>query len=160
MRRADGDVAAAEPLYDEAVALGRRLNDMELVAIGLLNLAMTYIARGAHSDAGKALREIIAIARQTRSMPVGQSALEVASGLAASRGDPELALRFFGAAEANTRDTGIVRDPTDDAFLRPLIQSARCSQDPDAAACAERNGREAGYEAILGEVDAWLNQNL
>ena len=160
MRRADGDVASAEPLYDEAVALGRRLNDMELVAIGLLNLAMTYIARGAHSDAGKALREIIAIARQTRSMPVGQSALEVASGLAASRGDPARALRFFGAAEANTRDTGIVRDPTDDAFLRPLIQSARRSQGPDAAACAERDGREAGYEAILGEVDAWLNQNL
>jgi tetratricopeptide (TPR) repeat protein len=160
MHRADGDVAAAEPLYDEAVALGRRLNDVELVAIGLLNLAMTYIARGAHSDAGKALREIIAIARQTRSMPVGQSALEVASGLAASGGDPALALRFFGAAEANTRDTGIVRDPADDAFLRPLIQSARSSQGPDAAACAERDGREAGYEAILGEVDAWLNQNL
>jgi len=132
---------------------------MELVAIGLLNLAMIYIARRAHRDAGKALQEIIAIARQTRSMPIGQSALEVASGLAASLGDPALALRFFGAAEAHTRDTGIVRDPADDAFLRPLIQSARYSQGTDAAACDERDGREAGYEAVLDEVDAWLIRN-
>ena len=159
MRRAGGDVAAAEPLYSEVVALGRRLDDMELVAIGLLNLAMTYVARAAFSDARNALREIIAIARQTRSMPVGQSALEVASGLAASMGEAALALHFFGAAEANTRNTGIVRDPADDAFLKPLIHSARSSQGPDAAACAERDGREAGYEAVLGEVDAWLNRN-
>ena len=159
MHRAYGDLAAAEPLYDEVIALGRRLDDAELVAIGLLNLAMIYIACRAHNSAGVALQEIIAIARKTRSMPVGQSALEVASGLAASLGDPALALRFFGAAEANTRDTGIVRDPADDAFLRPLIQSARRSLGPDAAACAERDGREAGYEAVLAEVDPWLNQN-
>ena len=158
MRRADGDVAAAEPLYDEVVTLGRRLYDLELVAIGLLNLAMIYIARHAHSDARIALREIIAIARQTRSMPVGQSALEVASGLAASVGERPLALRFFGAAEANTHDTGIVRDPADDAFLRPLIQSARGSQDAEAAASAENAGREAGYAVVLDEVDAWLKQ--
>ena len=158
-RRADGDVAAAEPLYDEMVMIARRLNDIELVAIGLLNLAMTYVARAAYSDAGIALREIIAIARETRSMPVRQSALEVASGLAASRGEAALALRFFGAAEANTRDTGIVRDPADEAFLQPLIHSARSSKGPDDAACAERGGGEAGYEVVLGEVEAWLNQN-
>jgi predicted ATPase/class 3 adenylate cyclase len=159
MHRADGDVAAAEPLYDEVVTLGRRLDDMELVAIGLLNLAMTYVARAAYSEARSALREIIAIARRTRSMPVGQSALEVASGLAASMGEAALALRFFGAAEANTRDTGIVRDPADDAFLQPLIRSARSSEGPDTAARAEGDGREAGYEVVLGEVDVWLNQN-
>ena len=91
-------------------------------------------------------------------MPVGQSALEVASGLAASLGKPLLALRFFGAAEANTRDTGIVRDPADDAFLQPLIQAARASHDQEAAARAESDGAKAGYEAVLGEVDVWLDQ--
>ena len=158
MRRAAGELAAAEPLYEEVVSLGRGLNDQELVAIGLLNLAMIYVARQAHGDARSALREIIAIARETRSMPVGQSALEVASGLAASLGKPLLALRFFGAAEANTRDTGIVRDPADDAFLQPLIQAARASHDQEAAARAESDGAKAGYEAVLGEVDVWLEQ--
>ena len=159
MHRADGNVAAAAPLYDEVVTLGRRLDDMELVAIGLLNLTMTYVARAAYTEATKALREIIALARQTRSMPVGQSALEVASGLAAGVGEGELALRFFGAAEANARDTGIVRDPADDAFLKPLIQSARSSQGPDSAARAEGDGGEAGYDVVLGEVETWLNKN-
>ena len=159
MRRADGDVSGAEPLYEEVVTLGRGLDDQELVAIGLLNLAMIYVARGAHDDGRVALCEIIAIARETRSMPVGQSALEVASGLAAGLGEQALALRFFGAAEANTRDTGIVRDPADDAFLQPLIQSARDEQGADAAACAESDGAQAGYETVLGEVDAWLKQN-
>ena len=69
-----------------------------------------------------------------------------------------LALRFFGAAEANTRDTGIVRDPADDAFLQPLIQAARASHDQEAAARAESDGAKAGYEAVLGEVDVWLEQ--
>jgi len=159
VHRADGNAAAAEPLYDEVVALGRKLDDMELVAIGLLNLAMTYVGRAAYREARKALPEIIALARQTRSMPVGQSALEVASGLAAGMDQPALALRLFGAAEANTRNTGIVRDPADDAFLQPLIQSARSSLGFDAAARAEGDGREAGYDVVLDEVERWLNQN-
>lgn len=75
-----------------------------------------------------------------------------------SLGDPARALRFFGAAEANTRLTGIVRDPADDAFLRPLMAAARGALEAQAAAAAEHDGREAGYEAILAEVHAWLSQ--
>jgi len=120
---------------------------------------MTYVARAAYGEARKALPEIIALARQTRSMPVGQSALEVASGLAAGMGEAALALRLFGAAEANTRNTGIVRDPADDAFLQPLIHSAVASLGPDAAARAEGDGREAGYDVVLLEVEAWMNRN-
>ena len=159
VHRADGNAAAAERLYDEVVTLARKLDDMELLAIGLLNLAMTYVARAAYGEARKALPEIIALARQTRSMPVGQSALEVASGLAAGMGEAALALRLFGAAEANTRNTGIVRDPADDAFLQPLIHSAVASLGPDAAARAEGDGREAGYDVVLLEVEAWMNRN-
>jgi predicted ATPase/class 3 adenylate cyclase len=157
--RADGNLAAAEPLYGEVVALGRKHDDMEVLGVGLLNLAMTYVARAAYAEAKKALREITAFARQTRSMPVGQSILEVASGLAAGMGEASLALRLFGAAEANTRNTGIVRDPADDAFLQPLIHTARASLGPEAAARAESDGREAGYDVVLGEVEAWLDQN-
>ncbi len=72
------------------------------MAIGLLNLAMVYIGRDAHSSASVALQEIIAVADETRSMTVGQSALEVAAGFAAKLGEAELALRLYGAAEANT----------------------------------------------------------
>jgi predicted ATPase/class 3 adenylate cyclase len=155
MVRAEGDLARAEPLYGEVVALGRRSADNELVAIGLLNLAMVYVARGAHNGARAALQEIVAIAGESGSVPVGHGAICVAAGLAASEGDAERALRYFGAAEANTRNTGIVRDPADDAFLQPLIESARRA--PEAPA-AERAGREAPYEVVLAEVRAWVDQ--
>ncbi|MGE5170288.1 MAG: ATP-binding protein, partial [Rudaea sp.] len=158
MRRAQGDLAGAEPLYDEVVAVARELGDRELVAIGLLNLAMVYIARSAHRSARLALQEIIAIASETGSMPVGQSALEVAAGLAGVLGEHDLALRLYGAAEANTMRTGIVRDPADDAFLQPLIAAARDALGSARASEAERRGRDAGYEPALSEARAWITE--
>ena len=50
-------------------------------------------------------------------------------------------------------------EKTSDAFLQPLIHSARSSLGPDAAARAEGDGREAGYDVVLGEVEAWLKRN-
>ena len=38
--RTEGELDAAESLYDEALALARELDDRESIAIGLLNLAM------------------------------------------------------------------------------------------------------------------------
>ena len=61
--------------------------------------------------------------------------------------------------EAMNYHDRIVRDPADDAFLKPLIQSARSSQGPDSAARAEGDGGEAGYDVVLGEVETWLNKN-
>jgi predicted ATPase/class 3 adenylate cyclase len=154
--RVEGDLAGAEPLYDQVVALGRQLGNANLVAIGLLNITMVYVLRGAHGSARIALQEIVAIADDTHSMPVGQSALEVAAGFASALREYALALRMFGAAEANTHLTGIARDPADDAFLQPLIATAREELGAAAAAAAEQGGHDAGYDTALTEVRAWL----
>ena len=156
VHRVAGHLELAEPLYGEVVAAGRVLREPSLVAVGLLNLAMVHIARGAHAAARQALQEVLAIAVETRSAPIGQSAIEVVSGFAAERGEAERALRYFAAAEANTSATGIRRDPIDDAFLQPLIARARASLAPAAAGSAEVAGREAGFEATLADVRAWL----
>ena len=79
------------------------------------------------------LQEVLAIAVDTRSTPIGQSAIEVVTGFAAERGEAERALRYFAAAEANTSTTGIRRDPIDDAFLQPLVARARAALVPAAA---------------------------
>jgi predicted ATPase/class 3 adenylate cyclase len=154
--RMQGDLAAAEQLYDQVIALGRRLGSADLIAIGLLNVSMVYIQRGVHGSVRTTLQEILAIAAENHSMPIGQSALEVAAGYAAALDEPELALRIFGAVEANTRLTGLSRDPTDDAFLQPLIRRAREALGAESAARAEAAGHEAGYEAALGAVGSWL----
>ncbi len=156
IHRIEGDFAGAEPFFDEVIAAGRRLGDAELVAIGLLNVSMVYVSREAYVEAQQALREAVAIAEETRSMPVGQSVLEVAAGLSAELGEAERALRCYAAAEAAMLETGIRRDPSDDAFLQPRVAAARRGISTEAAACAERAGEEAGYERMLAEVRAWV----
>ena len=149
VRRAEGDLDAAEPLYENVLALARELNDREVIAIGLLNLAMVSIGRGSQNRAREALLEALAIADESGSKPTGQSVLEVCAGLGALRGEWESAVRLFGAAEAQTSQTGLHRDPADEAFLAPLVARARAALGESAFAAAEASGRALGYDEAM-----------
>ena len=157
IHRVEGLFEPAEPLYDRAVALAREIGDRESVAIGLLNLAMVSIGRGIGDRAGEMLREVVAIATETGSKQVGQCALDVSAGYGVWREDWERAVRFFGAAQAQVDDTGLQRDPADEAFLLPLIARARARLGESAFARAEYAGRALSWEQGLGEARAWLN---
>jgi predicted ATPase/class 3 adenylate cyclase len=150
------DLEIAEPLYDRAVALARELGDREVVAVGLLNLAMVNIARGSNRRARDILLEALGIARDVGSRPAAQSILEVCSGLAACTGQWGQAARFYGVAEAQIGDTGIRRDPTDEAFLTPLVEMSRSALGPAGFSQAEAGGRALPYEAAISEARAWL----
>ena len=89
IHRLEGELDAAEPLYEQTVALSRELGDREAAAVGFLNLAMVAIERGAADRARALLGEVLTIAEQTGSKPAGQSALEVSAGLAALAEDWE-----------------------------------------------------------------------
>ena len=123
--RMEGDLDAAEPLYAEALALARAIEDRESIAIGLLNLAMVAVGRGAADRARSMLLEAFAIAGEIGSKPAGQSALEVAAGLASLRKAWSRAARFFGAAEALMAQTSLQRDPADEVFLAPQMRRTR-----------------------------------
>ena len=154
--RADGELDAAEPLYHSVLALAREMGDRESIAIALLNLAMVSISRGVDDRVQGVLREVHAVVEEIGSKPLGQSTLEVCAGLAALRDECKRAARFFGAVEAQTERTGIHRDPTDEAFLAPLIARARESLGTAAFAAAEGTGRVLGYEEAMAEARAWL----
>ena len=156
LHRIQEDLETAEPLYEQVVALARELGDREIVAVGLLNLAMVSLGRGAHDRARKILLEVLAIAEETGSRPAGQSAVEVCAGLAALRKEWERAARFYGVAEAQIASTGIQRDPTDEAFLKPLIAGARNALGDAQFAAAEFVGRELSYEAAIAAARGWL----
>lgn len=155
LHRMTGD-AAAEPLYEKALAVVRELGDRELVAIALLNLAMVAVARGSVERARKLLFEVLAIADETGSRAAGQSLLDVCAGLAAYRGEWAHAARFYGAAEAQTEQSGLCRDPADQAFLAPLITKARIGCGADIFAAAERTGRMLSYEQAMLAARVWL----
>jgi hypothetical protein len=70
----------------------------------------------------------------------------------------EQAARFFGAAEAQMGQTGLHRDPADEAFLAPLIATAREALGWTAFAAAEAGGRALTYDQALAEARAWFDQ--
>jgi predicted ATPase/class 3 adenylate cyclase len=156
MHRLEGELDAAEPLYERTVVLGRELGDRDVAAVGFLNLAMVAIERGAAERARALLGEVLTIAEQTGSKPAGQSALEVSAGLAALAEDWEHAARFYGVAESQTGYTGIQRDPADDAFLRPLISKSQEALGDLRFAAAYASGRALNFEEAIAEARAWL----
>jgi tetratricopeptide (TPR) repeat protein len=159
IHRLEGELDAAEPLYERAAALARELGDSESAAVGLLNLAMVAIERGTASRARSLLLEVLAITEQSGSKRAGQSALEVSAGLAALREDWQHAARFYGVAEHQTGDTGIRRDPADDAFLRPLMSRAHNALGNEAFAAAQASARSLTYDQGIAEARAWLAQD-
>ncbi|HEV8553869.1 MAG TPA: tetratricopeptide repeat protein [Casimicrobiaceae bacterium] len=156
LHRMEGELDTAEPLYEKVLALARGLEDRESIAIGLLNLAMVSIGRGSGDRAQAMLLEVLAIAREIGSKPAGHCALEVSAGLGASRKEWERAALFFGAAEAQTAQMGLQRDPADEAFLAPLIAKAREALGEGAFAAVEAAGRALAYEGAMEEARVWL----
>jgi hypothetical protein len=154
----EGDLDAAEPLYEESLALARELGDHENISIGLQNLARVSIGRGCGDSARAMLLEILAIAEANGSKRAGRSVLEVAAGLAAYVGELECATRFYGVTQAQLEQTGYHRDPADEAFLSPLIARAHEGLGAAGFTAAETAGRALSYEDGLAMARAWLER--
>jgi predicted ATPase/class 3 adenylate cyclase len=156
LHRVEGALDGAARLYEEFLTLARDLRDREIIAIGLLNLAMVSIGRRAADRAREMLLEVLSIAEEIGSRAAGQSLLDVTAGLAALRENWERAALFFGAAEAQTAQTGLHRDPADEAFLAPLIATARESLGSAAFGAAEVAGHSLSYEEAIVQARTWL----
>jgi non-specific serine/threonine protein kinase len=156
LHRVEGALDGAARLYEEFLTLARDLRDREIIAIGLLNLAMVSIGRRAADRAREMLLEVLSIAEEIGSRAAGQSLLDVTAGLAALRENWERAALFFGAAEAQTAQTGLHRDPADEAFLAPLIATARESLGSAAFGAAEAAGHSLSYEEAIVQARTWL----
>jgi predicted ATPase/class 3 adenylate cyclase len=156
LHRMEGDLDTARSLYEQVHALAAQLGDQESVAIALLNLAIVVVAQGSGDRARRMLLDVLDIAEQIGSKPLGQSAADVSAGLAAMRAEWERAARFFGVAESQTALTGLHRDPADDAFLAPLIASAREALGGAGFSSAEATGRALTYEEAMSETRSWL----
>jgi predicted ATPase/class 3 adenylate cyclase len=154
--RVQGEADAAEPLYESALELARELGDSESIAIDLLNLAMVAIDRGMSARAAAMVDEALTIVVETGLTRTGQSALDVCAGLAASRGEWEQAARFYGAAEGQTGQTGLRRDPSDEAFLVPLVERTRAALGDDAFGRADAAGRALAWEQAMAQARGWL----
>jgi predicted ATPase len=156
LHRTQGALDTAEPLYENVLSIARELGDRESIAIALLNLAMVAVGHRSVDRARRMLLEVIEIVEETGAKRVWQSGLEVCAGLASLNVEYEFAARFYGAAEAQTAQTHLQRDATDEAFLAPLIASARQALGAAKFATVADTGRALSYEQAIAETRTWL----
>jgi tetratricopeptide (TPR) repeat protein len=154
--RMEGDLDTAETLYEKMLTLSRSIEDRETIATGLLNLAMVAIGRGLFKRANGLLIEALALAEEIGSKRVGQSGLEVVAGLGAARKEWGTAAGLFGAAEAQMAQSGLYRDPADEAFVAPLVASACAALGTTAFAAARTTGGAWGYDDAMVRARTWL----
>jgi tetratricopeptide (TPR) repeat protein len=159
LHRMEGRLAEAERLYEEALLLARELDNREYIAAFLLNLAIVSVGRASARRACALLTEVLDIADDIGSKPAIQSALEVSAGLAASTKDWHYSVRIFGAAQGLAAQTGLQRDPADEAFLAPLIALAREAIGGEVFETLETKGRQLPLDETLVQARAWLNAN-
>jgi tetratricopeptide (TPR) repeat protein len=159
LHRMEGRLEEAEQLYEEALMLARALDDREYTAAFLLNLAMVSVGRGSARRACTQLIEVLGIAGDIGSKPALQSALDVCAGFAASQRDPKRSARFFGAAQALAAQTALQRDPSDEAFLLPLIALAREALGGEVFESFEAQGRKLALDDALVQARVWLDAN-
>lgn len=153
--RIEGHPGALQ-LLEKALSIAREIGDFEYVACCLLNLAMVSVGNGATGPARDMLREALDIAVATGSMLAGKSVMEVCAGLAAKSRQWSQAARFFGVAEEQEALTALRRDPVDEDFLAPLIETTRLALGDDAFAAAAAEGRALPYSNGLDEAGTWL----
>jgi hypothetical protein len=143
-------------LYEEALALARKQENIVQTAHICDNYARLLIASGMAATAQDLVREVLVISNEARSQWIGLCALDITSALGAVDGDWLFAARMRGAAEARVKGLRYRRDRADDAFLAPWTARIR-----EALSDVEyREAFETGYtlsDDVAGaEALAWL----
>jgi tetratricopeptide (TPR) repeat protein len=159
VHRALGKLDVAESFYREAVDAARDLQDPRAAAVPLCNLARLLIASGKFERARSVLLDSLVLADAAGLKGMGEQVLDVAAGLAAKVGDAANAALFLGTASACLREAGSRRQPDDEAFIVPLLATARARLGPVAFDAAELEGTRLTYDAATRLLQRWL-QNL
>ena len=158
LERIEGNLQAAEALYEEGLHHVRATGDRLRTMIGLNNLAMVAVANGDDRRARMMLIESLAISDELGSRRGRLVVMEVCAGLAAHLGLWELVARFDGAADIHTVQMGRRRDIADAAFLAPLIERARAALGSEGYATAEAAGRALSYDNAVAAMQEWLDR--
>jgi hypothetical protein len=102
------------------------------------------------------LREVHAIVVEIGSKTSGQTLLDVAGALAASRDHAARAARLLGAAAALAEETGLHRHPADEAFLVPFVERGANLLTSQQWTSEQTQGRSLDFAGAMLEVAASL----
>jgi tetratricopeptide (TPR) repeat protein len=149
--------AQARALYDEAIALAKRL-ELPSSVTGQLqcNLAQVQVTLGQLPAARETLQALWPPVLRDGLPKMAARLAEVAAGLASALGDHAHAARLHGASLAGRDEDGERADPVDEAFIAPLMAASRGALGVERFE-AERAAGEAMTRAEVEDcVAGWL----
>ncbi len=161
VKRGQGDLLAAGALAAESLAFARRSARPDAVAVALINAAMVALDAGQTERVPAALREVIGLAGQLDAVTLHLYALDLAMALAAEVGEPgeaAAAARWAGHADRLQLETGLQRDPIDQAFVERRKARLRDALGEEGLQRERSQGERLGTPEVVAELLAWLNR--
>ena len=152
-----GKLESAEQGYRQSLHLARGRGDILGTLITLHNLVRVLVAAGKLDDAGGFAMEAEALLRGMGDSVMRLDLLEVAAGLASSRGEHQIAARFWGASGSRLVDAGYSRPSADQLQLEQLSALTRQALGQAAFEGGEAAGRALDLDVAMRELRQWLH---
>jgi tetratricopeptide (TPR) repeat protein len=146
-----GDYTEAALTFEEALERSRSAGDRYAESVVLYNLGKIAEAIDDGAQAKTRFVESLALFHAARNLPGVAACLERIATLISGGGDPPLAVRLFGAADAIRTATGAAREPVDHGeYERELTAvRGRLSETAFAEAWAAGVAMETGDAVVL-----------
>jgi len=150
--RFHGDDARAQVYYEEALALSRQTGETRRIVMMMKNLAYLAQHRGDHADALAQCREALRMSRDMNSRLDLATGLIPLAGALGLTGEPERAVRLFGASEAALERMGAFHQRADQPEVKRNIAAVRARLSEEAFATALAAGRKIPLEAAIADA--------
>jgi tetratricopeptide (TPR) repeat protein len=151
LARSLGDDAAARPLYEEALAICRQLENKYALANIVINLGAAECGEGNYTTSYSHFREGLTTAWELGGKIAGDKiaisyALDGLAALAVVRGETELAAKLAGASEHLRESINYNIEPAERRFRDAHLISLRSVLSEDDFSQAYEQGRKLGLD--------------
>ncbi len=147
-----GDEDKATPMFEEGLAVARRIGDRGSAYIALYNLAQMALSRGDHDGAATLFEEGVALSGQMGDRANVAYCLEGLAVVAGARGEAERCARLIGGAEKLHEAVGVPAyvyyEPYRSLYER-TASATRSRLGEEAFETARAEGRAMGFKRTV-----------
>ena len=147
-----GDLGRATQMFEEGLAMARRLGERLGTYITLYNLAQVALSRGDHDGAVSLFEEGIALSEEVGDRANLAYCLEGLATVAGVRGEVERSARLIGAAEGLREAVGVpvyVYYEPDRSVYERTVAAVRSQMGEEAFEEARAHGRAMSFEQAV-----------
>jgi predicted ATPase/DNA-binding CsgD family transcriptional regulator len=154
-----GRYAQARLHFEQSLALDRTRGDKYDIGLSLANLLLVALSEGDVPHAEQLTTELRTLSAAIGNQMLTAYALEGQAAVVGTRGQPVLAARLFGAAEALWEAIGASLPPIEQAVFEPHVAAARTGLGSSIFDTVWAEGRAMTPEqALAGQIQAPLQE--